>query len=651
MRVVFDIEANGLKNPTKIWVIVCREIVDNGSSPGRSVDTPQPVTHIFRKITDDEEEKKKFLDFASHVDLWIGHNILGYDCSVLASLCSLEIPIQNTIDTLVISKLVDASRKSHSIESYGLEFNIPKINFTDFSKYSEEMETYCVRDVEICHRIYDKHFSEGASTGWKLNEPSWHRAIDCEQRFQRVVNDLHNNGFSFNRDKAERLLSKVTSELNILDANISSQFPPREVVVRYFTPRATKYGTINRTSVPRSLWHEIENYKIGEEYPLYKLQEFNPSSHKQVIDVLCDAGWAPVDKTDTHIEALRNKDQEKIDKLVKYGYKINENNLGTLSPKAPLPARTLAKRILLESRRRTLTEWLGLVATDGRIHGKFLGIGAWTHRMAHQEPNTANIPNDTDQQGKLRLYGGEMRALWRAEPSSLLVGVDAESIQLRVFAHYVDDPELTHAIISGRKEDKTDPHSVNKAVIGSICKTRTAAKRLIYSVFFGAGLGKISEILDCTREAAAEALNRLMLKYPGWALLKQKKIQKDGARGYFEGLDGRLVRIPGDTASERRHIALSGYLQNGEVVIMKMATILWMDRLREKNIPFKLVNMVHDEWQTECPGSMNIALAIADEQCKALREVGEILKLKCPLAGSYETDGKLTIGDNWKVTH
>jgi DNA polymerase-1 len=84
---------------------------------------------------------------------------------------------------------------------------------------------------------------------------------------------------------------------------------------------------------------------------------------------------------------------------------------------------------------------------------------------------------------------------------------------------------------------------------------------------------------------------------------------------------------------------------------MKHATLLWRDRLIEKKIPFKLVNMVHDEWQTECPNDQSIALAIAEEQCTALREVGERLNLRCPLAGSYETDGHITIGDNWKVTH
>jgi DNA polymerase I len=656
MKVVFDIEANGLKDPTKIWVIVCKEI--GYSDPGKAA---TDITHIFRRVTDDETEKQRFLDFSRGVELWIGHNVLNYDCPVLASLLNLSIDVDHILDTFVISKLVDYSREGHSIESYGLEFNIPKLEYTDFSKYSEEMETYCVRDVDICCGIYNKYFGKRDGSVWDLSQPSWSRSIDCEQRFQRIVNDLHNNGFSFNRDKAIKLLDKVTNELSLLDTKIMEQFPPKQVIIRHFTPRATKFGTINRTSVPRSLWHEIENYKIGETYPVFVEREFNPASHKQIVDVLNEAGWTPVEKTKTHIDTLRvlSKDSnnehaiKSLDTLTKYGYKINENNLATLPAKAPAPARTLAQRILYESRRRTLTEWLSLVNNDERIHGKFLAIGAWTHRMAHQEPNTANIPNDTDTQGRVKLLGAEMRSLWCAPPGKLLVGVDAEGIQLRVFAHYINDEEFTDALVNA------DPHTLNQQILGKVCKSRDAAKRFIYALLLGAGIGKLSEVLGCTRNEATLSLERLLKRYQGFAKLKKTIIPKDAKNGWFRGLDDRRVKIFGDTDSERRHLCMSGYLQNGEAVIMKHATLLWYDRLTSKNIPFKLVNMVHDEWQTECINKIEIAEAIAKEQCKALEDIGKHLKLKCPLAGSYISKKKLkeghphpyTIDTNWRLTH
>lgn len=84
---------------------------------------------------------------------------------------------------------------------------------------------------------------------------------------------------------------------------------------------------------------------------------------------------------------------------------------------------------------------------------------------------------------------------------------------------------------------------------------------------------------------------------------------------------------------------------------MKRATLKWVDKLKDYNS--LLVNLVHDEWQTEVPNDMEIAVKIAQMQSDSLRDVGDELKLKCPLAGSYYNDDKkdYTIGTNWATTH
>lgn len=660
MRVVIDIEANGLHNPTEVWVVVCKNIDDNSY-------------HIFRNITSDDEEKRRWLDFASNVKLFIGHSFIGYDLPVMRNHSC--IPDTHTddrvadwcLDTLVVSKLVDYPRQGHSIEDYGLEFKEEKGKFTDFSKYSKEMEEYCIRDVDICHKVYLKYL--------KYIDNIDHRySIDLEQRFQLVVNTLSNNGFSFNRDKATKLLSKVELELSILDKDILEAFPKRLRLIREVIPKATKYGTISLSSIPKAMRDDISSLTIDAPFSYCKWVEFNPSSHKQIVDVLNEAGWAPIEKTQTHIDTERelnklkytNKRTTELDTRVKelydkilamkkVGWKVNEANLDTLPRTAPPSARFLAKRILLESRRRTLTEWLDLVVpqgADNRVHGKFYGIGAWTHRMAHQNPNTANIPNAVKvSDGSTTLYGKELRSFWQAPKNRLLVGVDAEAIQLRVFAHLINDPALTHAIVNGKKSDGSDPHSLNKTYFGSFCKTRNAAKHSLYAMFFGGGPGKIAQIMGCTREEAEEAIDSLIEKYPGLARLQKEVFPQDAKRGYFVGLDGRKVRIPGDTVGNRKHLCMSGYLQNGEAVTMKLATLKWHDKL--KDMDAKLVNMVHDEWQTECPNNMEVALRIAQMQADSLREVGEDLKLNCPLAGSYwnDDDKDYTIATNWSKTH
>jgi DNA polymerase-1 len=265
--------------------------------------------------------------------------------------------------------------------------------------------------------------------------------------------------------------------------------------------------------------------------------------------------------------------------------------------------------------------------------------------MAHQNPNTANIPNENDITGKKKLYGKELRSFWIAPKGRLLVGCDAEGIQLRIFAHYINDEEFTREVISG------DVHTLNQSILGTPCRTRDAAKRFIYAMLLGAGLGKLAEILGCEQVVAGEALERLIARYQGFALLKETIIPADAKRGWFVGLDGRAVRIPGDNLGARRHFAMSGYLQNGEAVVMKMATLKWWPKL--KDLDARIVNMVHDEWQTECPNNMEVALRIAKMQAESLREVGEELKLNCPLAGSYwnKKAKDYTIDLNWSKTH
>ncbi len=649
MRIVLDIETNRLINPDRVWVIVCYDI-------------DKEEYHVFRHVTDDEEEAERFRRFSQGCTLVVGHNLLGYDAPVLDTLCGIYFDVQQTLDTLIISKMVDYSRKGHSVEDYGLEFGYEKIKHQDFTKYSQELEDYCTRDVDITYGIYLKHLKY-------IDNLKYKDAITYEHRFQGIVNNLSLNGFSFNKDKANTLLTKVLKDLSILDVQILDAFPPKLKLIREVMPKETKHGTISLSSIPKLLRQDILSMSVGAPFCYCSWVDFNPSSHKQIIEVLNEAGWSPVVKTETHKEverelsklrhtrrdeALDIRYQElytKYNQLRITGWKICEDNLETLPLSAPPAARLLAKRILLESRRRTLTEWLALTSTDNRIHGKFYGLGAWTHRMAHRQPNTANIPLEFDTAGNKKLYGKELRSLWQAPKNRLLIGVDAEGIQLRIFAHLIDDPEFTEALVKGKKDDKTDPHSLNRRILGDVCKSRQVAKRYIYALLLGAGKGKLQEILESDEASAAEAYERLLQRYTGFAYLKNTIIPADAKRGWFTGIDGRPVKIPSETFGGRKHLAMSGYLQNGEAVVMKRATLMWHDKLKDYDA--LLVNLVHDEWQVECPNNMSTALSIAEMMASSLKEVGQDLKLRCPLAGSYWNDDlkDYTIATNWSKTH
>jgi DNA polymerase-1 len=656
LRVICDVEANGLV-PTKIHLIICKDI-DNDT------------VRTFKG-----SNLGQFVPFVHDVDLWVGHNFLGYDLPALNRLMGVDIPVSRCVDTLVLSRLFEGlltGKKPHSIEAWGSRLGKQKAgaDIKDWSVLTPEMEERCVSDVEINYLLFKK---------WErfLSSERWKSAIETEHFIAYLCrSELHENGFAFDYDGAVALKTIIDKELVILDDALRQAWPARSVLVRECCPKATKFGTINRSSVPRGT-DDLTAFTVGAPFSVIEFVSFNPASSTQRIERLNEAGWRPTEKTKGHKEAekeLREIQRRKkktatdvasiselnsrLQKYQTFGWAVNEENLKTLPDTAPAAAHTLVRRLLLGNRSSTLHSWITACHEDGRIHGSFAGIGAWTQRMSHSNPNQGNIPKFDSKQPAKTPYSDKMRSLWKSGPNRLLVGVDAESIQLRIFGHYINDKEFISALLEGRKEDGTDPHSVNWRALGSPCKSRDDAKTFIYAFLLGAGLEKVASILGCSKEEAAVAIENFVARYPGLAYLKEEVIPYDAARGYFEGFDGRLVRIFGDDVDSRRHFTLAGYLQNGEAVIMKRAVQIWYPKLKAEKVPFWWVNFVHDEYQTETVEDYEIAKYVATTQADAIRQVGSDLGLNCPMAGSVLSDHgtlidgrKWAIGKDWMVTH
>lgn len=171
---------------------------------------------------------------------------------------------------------------------------------------------------------------------------------------------------------------------------------------------------------------------------------------------------------------------DKDEHYQRYGWTTDEENLSTLPDSAPEAAKDMAKWLTLDGRRKSLVEWLSCVSEDGRIHGKFWGIGAWTHRMAHTNPNQANIfspfhgtPKTSVEEVKAK-YDYDLRALWGTD--HLLLGTDLDAAQLRVLACVMKSATWRDAIMKGDKKAGTDIHSINQGVLGSVCRDRDTAK-------------------------------------------------------------------------------------------------------------------------------------------------------------------------------
>jgi DNA polymerase-1 len=594
-------------------MIVCRE-VDSGA------------VHVF-----DEPQKnpKPFLTYAQGVTKWIGHHFLKYDGPIIANLLGYCIDPSAIIDTLVLSRTLNYSLEGgHSLEAWGDRLGHRKDLFEDFSRWSFSLRNRCIQDTLINWELYNRFKPY-------LDDPTYRRALDIELSTEATCLDLHNNGFYFNYEKAQEYYSILQGTIEVLLKELQEAYPPLSVLIREINPKATAKGTIHMKDFRWLESKDLTPFLVDAPFSLFVYEAFNPSSNKQVIDRLWASGWKPTQKTDGHVNAIKEGLGEKMDHFRRYGWKISEENLGTLPADAPEASRKLAQWLTLKNRVSTLEQWFKAYRpSTGRIHGTFHHIGAPSHRMAHDNPNMANVYGEFSRDGKVSLYGKEFRQLWTVPPGKRLLGCDAEGIQFRVFAHYTNDKKLINVIETGTKEAKDDIHFTNWEIAGKhICVSREVAKTFGYAWILGAGIGQVASIFGCSHGEAKLAMDRFFKAYPGYAYLREEVIPRDVRNGYFRGFDGRVVFC--DSA----HRMPAYYLQCGEAVIMKLACIIWQEQLRKERINYKLVNYVHDEWQTEVDNDEELCHYISVVQANSIKQAGLELNLNCAMAGSIKKPG------------
>ena len=583
MRVVFDIETDSL-DATVIHVVVAKELGKKGN-------------YIIRS-------PKAFAKFAKDVTQWIAHNGIGFDIPVIEKLWGYKIPLDKTLDTLVLSRLFDPQRRGgHSLKVWGERLGDFKTEFSGFSEYTEEMKEYCKQDVHVTELLYKELMKEG--------EDFSQASINLEHMVHAIMCEQERNGFALDIDLAQEIYTVCLKENNRIETEIKKYMVPIAVKAKDVEVKYKKDGSI-------FAYQLLDNQEVWGDYTKILWEEFNLASPTQINKRLDRLGWKPTVKT---------KSGE--------SYKICPENLATIPDDAPQAVKGLKAWKVLETRWKIAQEWLEKAQEDGRVHGTVITTGAVTHRAAHRGPNMANIPSVPH--GKTGIlwkmdgmYAAECRQVFKVPEGKKLVGTDAAGIQLRVLAHYMNDPVYTEQVIEG------DIHTFNKNALGNYCKDRPTAKTFIYAFLLGAGVGKIAEILGCNGGQANKSMQNFYETLPTLKRLKSEA-SRAASMGWMKGLDGRILRIGSD------HLALSVYLQGGETVIMRLANVFWQRKAKEERINFKQCAWVHDEWQTEVDADQ--AERLGEIQVQSIIDAGKFFKLNCPM------DGEAKIGNNWLETH
>lgn len=585
------------------------------------------VTKIHCLVLYDVQRKQTFtygpddiasgLEHLARAHVLIGHNILFYDLPVIRKLYPFyTFKAARIIDTLICTRLIWPKEKlyeldeeqytevpkglrgSASLKAWGYRLADYKIDFKDFSEYSEAMAEYCRQDVAVTTKLFEKVQSQNYS------EP----ALKLEHDFAGCIEAQVRTGFPFDVDAALDLVDSLRTKETELQTHLKEIFPPIEHK-EVFVPKVN-----NKT----------RGYVKGVPFEKVRLEEFNPGSRQQIVSRLQQKyGWQPSKSTQKGNPVL---DDDVLEQL-------------------PYPeAKPLAEYMLIEKRLGQIVDgknaWLKLVNNEtGCVHGDVVTNGCITGRCSHRNPNMAQVP------AAYSPYGKECRSLFHAPDGWELIGVDAKALELRCLAGYLaywDDGEYARVVT----DESIDIHVYNQERFG--VATRDISKRLLYAVAYGAGALKAGTVIDpnekneiVLRKLGSTAINSFMDGVPALRKLKEHLAKTLQQNNWLRGLDKRILYCRSDFK------ALNVLLQSAGALIMKQVVINIHTDMNElgyvHGVDWQQAAMIHDEVQLACKPELTDTLKSV--ALDAFPKAQHFFNFRCPI------DGDAKVGYTWFDTH
>ena len=596
---IFDLESDGLYN--NVTKIHCLVIYDIQSARTFSY-APDAISNAIAHL--------------ESADVLIGHNILFYDIPVLKKLHGINFKAR-VIDTLICTRLIwpketlydlddeqyqevpPKLKGSASLKAWGYRLADHKIEFQDFTEYSQEMLDYCIQDVRVTEKLWN-HI---------INQKYPESALVLEHDFAQKINEQIRTGIPFDVDRCLDLVDDLRSKKQKLENELTTLFPPLKRS-EIFTPKVN---------------NKKRGYVKGVPFEKVSYDEFNPGSRKQIIERLFNKyKWVPEGKTEKGNPKL---DDDVLEKL-------------------PFPeAKTLGKYMLINKRLGQIADgnnaWLKLVKNDtGRIHGDVITNGTITGRCSHRNPNCSQVVAN----GKP--YGKQCRSLFHAPYDWDLIGVDAKALELRCLAGYLalwDEGEYAAMVIN----PEVDIHTYNQEQFG--VANRDISKRLLYGMLYGCGAAKAGTIIDPNeknetklKRMGRDAINGFMKGVPALKKLKDQIEETISSRGYLIGLDRRILHCRSSFKG------LNVLLQSAGGILMKQVVVNIHNNI-ENNLKMPHGNnweqllMIHDEVQLTC--NKKYTEKIREQAMIAFPQAQEFFNFRCKI------EGDSCIGSTWAETH
>jgi DNA polymerase-1 len=312
--------------------------------------------------------------------------------------------------------------------------------------------------------------------------------------------------------------------------------------------------------------------------------------------------------------------------------------LEELSAQHPLPAKIIEYREIAKLKSTYVDALPRLIHPEtGRLHTSFSQTGTATGRLSSSDPNLQNIPIRTE-------LGREIRAAFVAEKGKILLSADYSQIELRIMAHFSQDPVLIDAFRNGEDiHARTAQEVFGVGPLAQTAEHRRAAKAINFGIIYGLSPFGLAQQLGIEQREAAQFINAYFTRYRGVKDYLDKIIAETRKTEVAKTLFGRIRPIPEINSPQiqlrnfAERTALNSPLQGTAADMIKLAMIHIDRRLAEGKFEAKMILQVHDELLFEAPIKERTKLE------KLVREEMEgVHKLDVPLVV------EVGAGPNWR---
>lgn len=298
-------------------------------------------------------------------------------------------------------------------------------------------------------------------------------------------------------------------------------------------------------------------------------------------------------------------------------------------------------RLVLEFRqltklKSTYIDSLPRLCHNGRLHTSFNQAATATGRLSSTNPNLQNIPIRTE-------LGREIRAAFVAAPGKLLVGADYSQIELRLLAHYSQDPLLLEAYRTGK-----DIHTLTAAEVFGVppmlidAEHRRRAKAVNFGIVYGLSPFGLAQQLGIEQKEAKRFIEAYFERYAGVRGFIDRTLEQARKDGFVRNLFGRKRPIP-DLLSKNPNLrgfaertAVNTPLQGTAADLIKVAMLRLDHKIRERGLNAKLLLQVHDELVLEVPeAEVEIVKSLVKECMEGAHELSVPLEVEVCAGGNW----------------